>query len=44
MVRNTYYFRYLTKMLKKRLRGFDDVDVNKFSKQIGNNFAKITDG
>ena len=48
MVRKHYYnFRYLTNMLKIRSRGFDraqTVMLIKFNKQIGNNFAKITNG
>ena len=43
MVRKHYYnFLYLKNMLKKRSRGFDRAMLNKFSKQIANSFAKLT--
>ena len=48
MVRKHYYnVRYLTNMLKIRSRGFDRAqycNAIKFSKQIANSFAKITNG
>ena len=48
MVRKHYYnFRYLTNMLIIRSRGFDRAqcyNVIKFSKQIANSFANITNG
>ena len=48
MVRKHYYnFRYLTNMLKIRSPGKDPTQylmLIKFSKQIANSFAKITDG
>ena len=48
MVRKHYYnFRYLTNMLKIRPRVFDRAkyyNVIKFSKEIANSFAKITNG
>ena len=47
MVRKHYNFRYLANMFEIRSRGFDRAqycNVNQISKQIGNSFAKITNG